>query len=294
MRKVFVAVLMACLLSAFAFAGDNAAPPKYLWTQHVTLAGDKIANYSTLVTQFRRAAETSKANVNWIAASNLTGEVRQVHFISFYDNLAAIETDMPAYKSIEDELKQKNPNFSAEAGAAELEPRSTIARYLPELSYQPDKVAFSDAKWWEITTVYIKPGQRSAFTELVKQEQELLQKSGAEEHFLMYYLFAGMPTPGGAYYIVIPRKSLAEMDVDNSSKMKDLITPLIRQHIDKMAGEIITRIETNLLMVRPDMSRPPQTFLASNPDFWTIKEPAQPAVAAKKKQPKKPVQAVGE
>lgn len=294
MRKVFVGMLMACLFSVFVFAADNAAPPKYIWTQHITLAGDKTASYSNLVAQFRRAADTTKANVYWIAAGNLTGPVRQVNFISFYDNLSAIETDMPAYKSIEDEITQKNPEFSVQAGAAELEPRSTIARYVPEFSYQPDKVAFSDAKWWEITTVQIKPGHRSAFAELVKQEQELLQKGGADEHFLMYQLIAGVPTPGATYYIVIPRKSLAEMDVDNSSKMKDVVTPLIREHMDTMAADILTRIETNILMVRPDMSRPPRTFLAANPGFWTIQETAAPTVATKKKQPKKAAPALGE
>ena len=127
----------------------------------------------------------------------------------------------------------------------------------------------------------------------MKQEQDILQKSGADEHFLMYVVIAGVPAPGATYYIVIPRKSLAEMDVDNSAKMKDLVTPLIRQHMDSMAGDILTRIETNILMVRPDMSRPPQTFLAANPDFWTIKEPAASAMAAKKK-PKKTAPAVGE
>jgi hypothetical protein len=35
------------------------------------------------------------------------------------------------------------------------------------------------------------------------------------------------------------------------------------------------------LMVRPEMSRPPQTFVAANPDFWTIKQPE--AVTAKAK-----------
>ena len=294
MRKLFVGMLMACLLTAFAFAADNTAPPKYIWTQHVTLAGDKTANYPNLVAQFRHAVETTKANVYWIAAGNLTGSVRQLNFISFYDNFAAIETDMPAYKAIDEELMQKNPEFSAQAGAAELEPHSIIAKYIPSLSFNADKVAIPDAKWWEITTVYIKPGRESAFADLVKQEQDLLQKGGADEHFLTYRIIAGAAAPGAAYYIVIPRKSLAEMDVDNSSKMKDVVTPLIRQHMDSMAGDILTRIETNILMVRPDMSRPPQTFLAANPDFWTIKEPAQPVVAAKKKQPKKAAPAVGE
>jgi hypothetical protein len=285
---------MACLLTGFISAAEPAAPAKYIWTQHVTLAGDKAPNYPNLVGQWRHAAETTKSEVFWIAASNLTGDVRQVNFVSFYDTFAAVEKDMTAYKSIEAEVAQKNPHFAGEAGAAELEPRSTIAKYIPELSYQPEKVRAPDAQWWEVTTIHLKPGHMTAFADLVKQELDLLKKGNIDEHFLMYQLVAGLPTYGAAYYIVVPMKSLAEMDVDKSAQGKDIFTPMIRQHFEQAMEEIVSRVETNLLMVRPDMSRPPETFVSANPKFWTIQEPTAPVVAKGKKSPKKATAAVGE
>lgn len=282
MKKVFVGMLLVCLFSGFVLAADTAAPPKYIWTQHVTVAGDRSAMYPNLIAQFRRAVENTKSDIFWIAASNITGEMRQVNFISFYENLASIEKDMGTYEKISAEATKKSPNFWAEMGATELAPRSVIAKYAPELSYHPEKVAAADARWWEVTTIHLKPGHISAFAELIKQEQELLKKGDIDEHFLVYQVVAGLPTSGSAYFIVVPMKSLAEMDVDRSAQAMTIFTPIIRRHFETVVEKMVSHIDTDLLMVRPEMSRPPQTFLAANPDFWTVKEPAPDLAKSKK------------
>ncbi len=286
MRNTFVlGMLAAFLLGLVALAQsplDTAKQPKYIWTQHVTIAEGKGMSYPGLLAQFRRAAETTKADTYWLAGSYLTGDMRQVVYVSFYNNFAGVETDLASFEKIAVETIKMNPNFMAESGATELAPHGTIAKYREDLSYLPDKVPGPQTKFWEVTTIMLKPGHMTDFADLVKTEIELLKKADLDEHFLVYQVMAGLPTSGSAFYIVKPMKSLAEMDADSSERMKSVFTPIVRRQFESQVAQMVSHIESNLLAVRPDLSRPPQTFLAANPDFWTVKE-AAPVVARGKK-----------
>ncbi len=281
MRKLIGCILLVFMVGGLAFAAEAAAPPKYIWVQYVSVAGDKTDAYPKLLAQFQHAVDASKADVFWVATTNLTGDSRQANFISFFDNMEAVEKEIAMYDRISAEAVKINPNIWPEMGAAEQQPRSTMAKFVPELSYRPEKVALADAKWWSVTTIHLKPGHMTAFAELIKQEQELLKKAEIDEHFLVYAVMAGLPTSGAAYYIIVPMKSLAEMDMDRSAQVSTVFTPIVRRHFEAAVENMVSQIQTNLLMVRPNMSRPPKSFLAANPDFWTVKEPS-PAVAGKK------------
>lgn len=289
MKKVSVAVIaLMCFVSLFAFAGDTPKAPKYISVQNVTIAGDKSESYLGLVAQFRQAAETVKSDSYWITASSFTGDLRQLTFVSMYDSFAAFQKDIDWYPKISEEVKRINPNFWKETGAAELQPTGSIAVIREDLSYHPDKISAAETKWWHVKTIHLAPGHRTAFADLMKEEIELLNKAKVDESFTVYEVMAGVPTTGQVYYIVKNMKSLADMDVDYLGQMKEAYTPVIRAHFESVVQKIVTHTEDNLFMVRPEMSRPPQTFVAANPDFWTIKAP-ESATAKAKVKAKKPV-----
>ncbi len=284
MRKAFAVTLLVVFLPGLvALAQETAKQPKYIWSQSVTIAEGKSMSYPGLLSEFRRAADTIKADTHWLAASNLTGDMRQVVYLSAYNNYAGIETDLASFEKIAAEAVKANPNFAAESGASERAPMGTIAKYREDLSYQPDKVPGPQTKYWEVTTIMLKPGHMTDFAELVKDEIGLLKTAGMDENFLVYQVMAGLPSTGSAFYIVKPMKSLAEMDAGDSEKAKAVFTPIIRRQFESQVAKMVSHIESNLLMVRPDLSRPPQTFLAANPDFWTVKEPAAPVTAKARK-----------
>jgi hypothetical protein len=97
----------------------------------------------------------------------------------------------------------------------------------------------------------------------------------------------GLPSSGSAYYFVTPMKSLSEMDVDNSEKQKAVFTPMVIHKFEGRMEQMVSYIQSDLLMVRPDLSRAPKSFVAANPEFWTPKEPMP--VLAKSKKAKKPL-----
>ncbi len=290
MRKAIVVVVATlCFASLFAFAADPPKKPTYIWVQSVAIAEGKSESYPGLVAQYRRAAENAKADNYWLAATSLTGDLRQATFVSVYDSFAAAEKDILGYQKISTEAKKINPNFLAEASAAELEPHGAIAVLRDDLSYQPDKVPTAMAKWWRVKTIHLAPGHRTQFAELMKAEIDMLTKAKVDESFAVYEVVAGVPTTGQVYYIVAHMKSLADMDVDYSEQVKAVFTPMIQAQFESIVQKIVTKAEDNLYMVRPDMSRPPQSFVAANPEFWTIKE--QEPVAAKGKAKKPAIEA---
>ena len=290
-RAIVFVVAVMCFVSLFSFAADSPKAPKYIWVQTVSIAGDKSEPYINLVGQLRHAADTLKTDSYWISASAMTGDLRQITFVSFYDNMAAAEKDIMGYSQISAELKRGNPNFWTEIGAIEQEPRAALAMLREELSYQPDKIPYGEAKWWRIKTLHLAPGARMEFADLMKEEIDILTRAKVDEPFLVFEVSAGVPTTGQVYYIVTEMKSLAEMDTDNSEQLKPFLTPLVREHFQTVARKIVTRAEDNLFMIRPELSRPPQTYVAANPDFWTIKE-SEPVAAKGKAKPKKPAKMV--
>lgn len=283
-RSLAIGFIVTSILVAAAASQDAptaSKQAKYLWTKQVTIAEGKAASHPGLIAQARRAAEVTKAEIYWITAGNLTGDLRRMTFLSFYDDFAAIERDMWVIHSIGAEAMQRNPDFAVESGQHELAPTSTIAVFRGDLSYKPEKVPASEAKYWTVTTIFLKAGHMTDFAEQRKEEIELLKRGGLDHQMLIYQVMAGLPSSGSVFYVMVPLRTLADVDIDDSAKASAVFTPAVRRRFEATNQQMISHVESDFLVVRPDLSRPPASYVAANPDFWTVKEP--PSTAASRK-----------
>jgi hypothetical protein len=131
----------------------------------------------------------------------------------------------------------------------------------------------------------LKPGCEYEFEDVVKQVTDLHKKAGDNEHWTAYNIRAGYPEPSVLFVTLV--RSLADMDQEPPAAAKELFESApMRQMFQKIGKECIAHIESTYSRVAPQLSRAPQSMMAANPDFWTIKEEA-PVVAAKKGKPKK-------
>ncbi len=144
---ILLTISLVTLVALSQGAPHAMKPAKFLWTEHVIIAEGKAATYPALAAQARRAAEATKAEMYWIAASNLTGDMRQITYFSFFDNFASIEKGLVAISAMGAEAMRNNPGFAVESGQHVLAPRSTIAVYREDLSYLPEKVPAAEAKY---------------------------------------------------------------------------------------------------------------------------------------------------
>ncbi len=285
-KKFAMAVALVCLCGLFAFGQSTAnQPSRYVWWETANVAAGKYELFSKLVAQEREASTTAAPDVYWIAGTPITGDADRVTFVTFHDNMASVEKMMTAFDKMGQAITLKNANFLAQVGEALPSSHWVLAEYSKELSYRADLVPIANTTWWASSLFNLKPGCEYEFGDVVKQVADLHKKAGDNEHWTAYNIRAGYPEPSVLFVTTL--RSLAELDQEPSAASKELFESApMRQMFQKIGKECISHIESTYSRVDPKLSRAPQSLVAANPDFWTIKEEA-PAVAAKKGKAKK-------
>ncbi len=285
-KKFAIAVALVCLCGLFAFGQSTAnQPSRYVWWETANVAAGKYELFSTLVAQEREATTAAAPDVYWIAGTPITGEADRVTFVTFHDNMASVEKMMTQFDKMGQAITLKNANFLAQVGEALPGSHWALAEYSKELSYRPELVPMANTTWWASSLFNLKPGCDYEFGDVVKQVAELHKKAGDNEHWTAYNIRAGYPEPSVLFVTTL--RSLADLDQEPSAASKELFESApMRQMFERIGKECITHIESTYSRVDPKLSRAPQSLVAANPDFWTIKEEA-PAVATKKGKAKK-------
>jgi hypothetical protein len=303
MRKpLIVGLLFVLLAGCLAVAQETSQPAtttqthpaassisKYIWVSIGTTNPGKGKIFTNLVRQIRDTANSENANFFWLAGYSLTGDDRQVTFVSFHNDLASVDREVETSEKVMRAAAMKNAGLATESAESEGPSRSVLAKYREDLSYRPDLVDAAHATRWSVTTFQLKPGTSTDFADLAKQYADLVkQTNDPSEHWIAYQVLAGLPGP--AFMIVTPMKSLADMDLENEAAMKAVFTKAVRQELDATEQKIVDHVETQFIAVAPELSRPPQTMIAANPTFWTVKEEGVAMAAKEKKGKKEPVE----
>jgi hypothetical protein len=145
-------------------------------------------------------------------------------------------------------------------------------------------VPLSHTTWWSAALVGLRPGCEDDLKNLAKQVIDMHKKAGDNDHWMTYEIRGGVPEP--AVLFVTTMKSLADDDQEPPAASKEIFeNPLAKQAFSKFDRECVTRVENTYSRVEPSLSRPTQSLVAANPDFWTVKEEA-PTVATKGKSKK--------
>jgi hypothetical protein len=239
----------------------------------------KIGEFANLNQQVRQALNNGNATYHYVAATPLAGSGGVVEFVSFYDNYGQIETAMKSFNQSAGAL-MKSTEFNRGASDSVQGTHGIIAKFRPDLSYNPQKLDLANATSWEVSFVHLKPGYSRDFEDLEKQAIELHQKGNINEHWVVYQVEYGAQAP--SFIFLRALKSLADLDVELKAAHDAVFTEAIRRHFTRTAKEAVDSERRTILTVRPDLSRPPQTLVAANPTFWTVKEEA-PMTAGKMK-----------
>ncbi len=251
--SILVLMLVAAAAAQTAAVPDR--PGRYLLTRQFTIPERQPASDAGVVADMRAAADR-EAEGWWIAASSVTGDLRQLTTFTFYESYAGLERELLATRGV---------------GAAGFASHASLAVLRDDLSINPDKVPPSAARYWAVTTMVLKAGHMSDFAERTTLEIDLLKKAGLDHQFLVYQVLVGVPSSGSVFYVITPIRALADMDVDDSAKAAPVFTAEVRRRLETLNQQMISGIESDVLLVRPDLSRPPASYVAANAGFWTAK-----------------------
>ncbi|MGH9509075.1 MAG: hypothetical protein ACRD2M_03995, partial [Terriglobales bacterium] len=177
----------------------------------------------------------------------------------------------------------KSAEFNTTVADSQAGAEGIVASLREDLSYRPEKLDIANARTWEVSILRLKPGTEMDFADMERESIELHKRGNIDEHWVTYQVEYGTQAP--AFIFIKALRSLADLDRDLKDAHKAVFTPAIRRRFSETAKSSIVSEKSTLLNVRPEISRPAESLVAANPEFWTVKEEPT-AVAAKGKKAK--------
>lgn len=281
MRKAAALALLLVLFGAFALAQaptQDGKPTRYIFVETERVNPAMFEAYGKVVGQARAALDTAKSSNYWLAMTPLTGDGGTVQYVMFVNTIGEVDQMMSEFEKIENDIALKDPSFKKNAYDSVTGMRMELMEMKPELSLNPvSLVAGHDATRYRISHVVVKPGMSGRYAALLK-ELVALEKNVTGMSWVTYQ--SVVSDKGTLFAMVMPLKSLADLDVDHSAEMGKILTPLMMRDFEQRVSDIVAEASSTLFMVQPKLSRVPPSFLAANPSFWTIKE--EPTALAQK------------
>jgi hypothetical protein len=251
-------------------AQDNGVIPtsKVLVIQReYTKPGKDGAAHQKTEGAFIHALAGAKTAPHYYAATSISGPSRAL-FLSGYASFAAWEAE---HKSIVKDAALDAALDRANAADGDLLSATDLSVWMEsdELSLNPGfRVG---TRLLEISQFSIRPGHRKEWEELVKLVIGGYKKGVPDAHWGAYEEAYG--TPGDRYLIITSLRSGAEIDAE-FAEGKQFEAAMGEADMKKMAELESACVEstlTNLFVIDPKMSYPPETFIKAEPDFWKPK-----------------------
>jgi hypothetical protein len=275
--------LLLCAVAAAPLAlraQDDAAtsPAKVLViNREYTKPGKGGALHEKTESAYIAAAKAGKAPFHYVAATSLTGPDRALFFVAY-----------PSFTAWSDEnkLMDSMPATGASLDRAMVPDGDLLSETDTSVWIRSDEQSYNSrfvpgTRYLELSLYKIKPGHEAEWAEVVKLVKAGYMKAIPEATWTVYSEYYG--SYGTAYLVIVPLKSLAEIDdhmmgdhkwveamgKDGMKKLQDLIASSVSEQ------------QENLFRISPKMSIAPEAAIKAEPDFWTPKSAAPKKPAAK-------------
>ena len=283
-KAISLALATMFLLAVCAWAQSGNAPPKILMISRISIKEGKMMQYQGLDRQVRQLVHKNDPALNWITATAFTGSDNEEAYLQFVNSFAEIEQMDTAFGKAAGTLFT-TADFNQNVAESQESGRNIIAHLREDLSFKSNQFDPATAKFYYISFRRLKPGSMPQLTALRKDINALLKTANFDESWLQYDVAYGMPTP--TVIVVRTLKSLAELDTDQSSAYEAAVPKALREQYTSFIRDNALFSENVIYKVKPELSHPSPALVAANPDFWTVQEPEQAPVVAKKKSSKK-------
>lgn len=229
------------------------------------------------------AAAYAKAKMQsgWLGTTSMTGPNEAWFFtgLSSWDEWEKITKAEDSNEALSAEVKK----LSAADGELLNKVSGIIARYAPEISYQP-KVNLAQMRYMRVNIVRLKPGHGRVYTDRWKEIVAAHEKAKMDEHWAFYTVISGMATPTFLYFQ--PFKALAEIDkgvpMHEGEPYRSAVGEDGRARLQETIQTAVEWSQDIVLAFNPKMSYVPKTWVDADPTFWAPK-PAAPKKPGEKK-----------
>ena len=298
MKKITLLLSALCLLllsAAPALAqGDQTptGPPKYLYIERELLKPGAFAPHTRESNNFVRmlaharsvSGEPRYYRVGMTPVAGNANEVIYVFPFASLDDIAKYQMDVERWMSRPGPVRTFYEKISAEHPSPQaslsddfhLSQTAMIAERVDALTYNPRASGLADARFVEMITWRVKPGQTQNFMKAGGIVVGAHREAKTDAHFATYRVRGG--ALDGTYFTLTSLVSMSEMNPDQSQqaayvkaigdKMGDL---------SKLSGESLTNSEVNVYRIIPTMSAVPDEWnQGANRAFWSMTLPEPP------------------
>jgi hypothetical protein len=285
MKKITVLCIGLCLLflaSNIASAQDadsaTTPPPKVLVIIREFLKPGRAGSiHQRSESGFVHAMTAAKWPTHYFAMDSLSGPSRSLFFVG-YPSFEAWEKDNLA--------TQKNASLSAAIDRVSMTDGDLLSQYESSTSvFREDMslraaVSIAQMRYFEITQFVVRPGHEKDWEALVKIYVDGYGKAVPDAHWATFERVYGASTnPGGGAFIVInPMKSLAEVDSSfaDGKKFESSLSDSEKRKMAELTAACVDSVQTNLFAFDPKESYAPDEWIKAD-SFWKPKMAAAPA-----------------
>jgi len=214
---------------------------------------------------------------------SVTGEQEVLSFDPF-DSFAHIDKAFAAWGGI----YASHPDLGkaqAQITGALVSQRTIVAVRRDDLSYRPDRIDLSKARFLRVLEVRLHPGHEGQFAEAFQKLGAAYEKTDSDLPWVVYQVNVGMPSP--TFFAFVPMKTLAQNDdlLNRRDRLREAEGDAA-ERMQQIAREAYVHTESNLYAVSPEKSHVSKEFAAGDPKFWTPKVQAPVEATVRKSKAK--------
>jgi hypothetical protein len=277
-----VFVLLGCCSAVLVIPGgaqtpspvDEGTPPALLQIEREEVRPGKGAAHAANEAAWAAAYLKAQSPVQWLGMTTMSGP-SEAWFLTAQQSFASLEKD-DASIDANPSLRAERDRISAADGELLTRTSTILARYRPNLSYQPN-VKLPAMRYMSVNLMRVKAGRVAEFTDAWQMIVDAHKKANMDEHWAVYQVESGMPDT--TFLFLYARKSLAEIDASGplhaAAGYRDAVGESGRSRMNEMSQNCIEMTQTMHFRLRPGMSALPKEWTQTDA-FWT--PPAAPAV----------------
>lgn len=217
---------------------------------------ESVGRYEELVQELAQGAQRKEDSFHWTAHSTVFGPGPMIHFVSTAESFAALQTRGQPQKMIARVLgEDRAAKWLEAAGAAALAQESAVTTDRLDFSYTRSEWRPQDSPLAMVTHIWVRPGGREAFEELMRKLAEAIPKVDDPATLMTGQTIVGDLS---RYYAVRPLNDLGELDDQRPADvlLNDAFGAAEGGLIYRTAAEAIREIRREVLMYRGDLSNP--------------------------------------
>jgi hypothetical protein len=226
------------------------APPRVLLLVYQQFLPGKASARQALAMDIARNFDRLEVPVSWIELEALTGSPEALFFdpASSFEEIDKVGATLAQFYATHSDIAQSQGQILE----AVANSRTITAVRRDDLGFRANSIDFTKARYLSVRVVEVPPAQRHDF-ELAEKAFQDAQSGNPDSSWAVYESNAG--TREVTFLMFSPLTSLKRLDKAS----------------DQVPGPARFSGETNLYVVRPDMSHVSKEFAAGDPSFWIRK-----------------------